>query len=186
MVTYRWMDPEELYRLAELDRFGRIRVGYRMDGDQLLEMEVEWDTSNWLQHGENEHTVSHQIAFCQSHLDAGGRVLGAFEHDKLVGIGLLRPDLRPSMAQLAYLHVSHAHRRRGIASRLCSELEAEARRMGNGHMYVSATPSGSAVGFYTRQGFEPVQDPIPELWEAEPEDIHMSKVIDSDTLSPGS
>jgi hypothetical protein len=40
-------------------------------------------------------------------------------------------------------------------------------------MYVSAKPSGSAVGFYLSQGFRPADTPIPELYELEPENIHM-------------
>jgi hypothetical protein len=40
-------------------------------------------------------------------------------------------------------------------------------------VYVSATPSESAVGFYTSMGFTPTPDPIPELFALEPEDIHM-------------
>jgi hypothetical protein len=40
-------------------------------------------------------------------------------------------------------------------------------------MYVSATPSESAVGFYLKHGFRLAIEPIPELFEEEPEDIHM-------------
>jgi hypothetical protein len=40
---------------------------------------------------------------------------------------------------------------------------------------VSATPSESAVGLYLRMGFEPVDKPVPELYELEPEDIHLVK-----------
>jgi ribosomal protein S18 acetylase RimI-like enzyme len=126
-VTYRWMTPAELHRLSEIDRGERIRVRYTVDGDRLREMDVERDIPNWLDQGDHDHTLAYQIAFCQSHFDAGGKVLGAFEQDRLVGIGVLSPDLRPGMAQLAYLHVSNGHRRRGIAGRLCAELAAEAR-----------------------------------------------------------
>jgi hypothetical protein len=42
------------------------------------------------------------------------------------------------------------------------------------NLYVSAVPSESAVGFYLSQGFRPVGTPRPELFELEPEDIHMS------------
>ena len=40
-------------------------------------------------------------------------------------------------------------------------------------LYVSAVPSESAVGFYLKQGFEPTEDVHPDLYELEPEDIHM-------------
>lgn len=41
------------------------------------------------------------------------------------------------------------------------------------HLYVSATPTGSAVGFYTSKGFAPTDTPHPDLLAEEPEDIHM-------------
>jgi len=42
-------------------------------------------------------------------------------------------------------------------------------------MVVSATPSVNTVRFYLSRGFEPMAEPIPELHELEPEDIHMQK-----------
>jgi hypothetical protein len=44
-------------------------------------------------------------------------------------------------------------------------------------LYVSATPSESAVGFYTGQGFRPTEEVNEELFELEPEDIHMIKPL---------
>jgi N-acetylglutamate synthase-like GNAT family acetyltransferase len=60
---------------------------------------------------------------------------------------------------------------------LVEEAIAQARRDGAERLYVSATPSESAVGFYLEQGFAPVKEPLPELYELEPEDIHMVKFL---------
>ena len=98
---------------------------------------------------------------------------GAFHEQKLVGIGIIQPDVAADTAQLAYLHVSNRYRQKGIGNRIAQELIGEARRTGAAKMYVSATPSGSAVNFYMRQGFRPTATPIPELFELEPDDIHM-------------
>lgn len=40
-------------------------------------------------------------------------------------------------------------------------------------LYVSATPSESAVGFYRSMGFAPTTEPDPRLFALEPKDIHM-------------
>ena len=40
-------------------------------------------------------------------------------------------------------------------------------------MYVSATPSGSAVGFYMSRGCQLAARPHPALFAKEPEDIHL-------------
>jgi N-acetylglutamate synthase-like GNAT family acetyltransferase len=52
-------------------------------------------------------------------------------------------------------------------------LLALARELGAIRVYVSATPSQSAVEFYRGLGFELVSEPLPELYALEPEDIHM-------------
>ena len=85
---------------------------------------------------------------------------------------LMTPGIRPGVAQLAYLHVSRLYRRRGVAARLARELMRCASEPGARRIYVSATPSESAVGFYRSPGFRPT-DPMPELLELEPDDVHM-------------
>ena len=56
-------------------------------------------------------------------------------------------------------------------------IEALARSGGARQLYVSATPSESAVGFYRSRGFIPTVTPIPELLEHEPEDVHMTLAL---------
>jgi ribosomal protein S18 acetylase RimI-like enzyme len=175
IITYRWMEPDEIDRLREIDRTETIRVGYACEDGQLARMSVDWDTPNFLLDGRGEHSFAHQIEFCQGHLNAGGRMIGAFDGHEMVGIGVLRPEVRPGLAQLAYLQVSNGYRRQEIASRLAERLFQFAAATGAEQVYVSATPSGSAVGFYLSQGFSPVEQPLPELYSLEPDDIHMVK-----------
>ena len=104
---------------------------------------------------------------------ASGVALGAFDGTRLVGIATLRRAIRPGLDQLEALFVDRAHRRLGVAARLVAAIEARARSGGARQLYVSATPSESAVGFYRSRGFVPTETPIPELLEHEPEDIHM-------------
>jgi hypothetical protein len=44
-------------------------------------------------------------------------------------------------------------------------------------MVVSATQSGNAVQFYLGRGFRPMADPLADLLELEPEDVHMRKML---------
>ena len=57
------------------------------------------------------------------------------------------------------------------------QLEDVARQAGDAELVVSATPSGNTVRFYLARGFEPMAHPLPELFELEPEDIHMRKAL---------
>ena len=91
----------------------------------------------------------------------------------MVGIIVLRPRLTDEMAQLAALFVSRDYRRTGIATQLTHHLIRMARASGARRLYVSATPSRSAVGFYQSQGFGLVDRVHPDLFAREPEDIHM-------------
>jgi GNAT superfamily N-acetyltransferase len=174
-ITYRSMEPDEIDRMREIDRTETVRIGYSCEAAQLERMSVDWEIPNFLLEDTGEHSLAHQIDFCRGHLNAGGCMIGAFDGHRMVGIGVLRPELRPGLAQLAYLQVTNGYRRQGVASRLAEKLFQYAAAIGADHVYVSATPSGSAVGFYLRQGFSPVEQPLPELYALEPEDIHMVK-----------
>jgi hypothetical protein len=44
-------------------------------------------------------------------------------------------------------------------------------------MVVSATPSLNTVRFYIGQGYAPMEEPLPELFALEPEDIHLEKLL---------
>lgn len=57
------------------------------------------------------------------------------------------------------------------------QLEELARVAGDASMVVSATPSGNTVRFYLSRGFVPTAEPLAELVELEPEDVHMHKAI---------
>lgn len=107
-------------------------------------------------------------------IDAGVVEQGAFDDDdELGGIAIVDPGFEPDLAWFAFLHVSRPRRRRGAASALWAESASIARDAGASAMYVSATPTGSAVGFYLRQGCR-LADPVhPVLFADEPEDIHL-------------
>jgi predicted N-acetyltransferase YhbS len=176
-IRVEWMDDSDVSRIGEIDRSEHITRVYKMDGASLKEEEHEFQVPPWLAEGDGEYTVKRQIEFCREHMEHGGVLLGAFVANTLVGVGLLRPEIRIRMAQLAFLHVSQAYRRHGITSLITRELTKFAREAGANTIYVSATPSASAVGFYSSQGFELAEEPLAELYALEPEDIHMVKKL---------
>lgn len=167
----------ELTRLAEIDRSEQVSQGYRMVGGALVAEDVDWRIPDWAHTGDSEHSVATMVATWQPSVDAGGQLLGALDGERLAGLALLRPHLRPGLAQLALLFVSRPYRRQGVAAQLLAEVVGQARALGATALYVSATPSASAVGFYLAQGFVPTVEPIPELFAKEPEDIHLLKPL---------
>jgi GNAT superfamily N-acetyltransferase len=167
------MKPGQVERISELDRSEHVTRAYEIESGVLTQVEVDWQVPGWFLDGDGDHSLAEQLAFCRSHLDQGGVMLGAFKDDLLVGVAVVQPRLREDMAQLAFLHVSYKFRRRGIAKRLMDEARAIARSAGALRMYVSAVPSESAVGFYLSQGCNLADKVDPELYALEPEDIHL-------------
>ena len=115
-VTYRRPDAADLDRIGEIDRTERITTSYVQRGACLEERAVDWSASPWSSDGQGEHSVAHQRAECARPLAAGALGLCAFADERLVGIGLVTPQVRPCVAQLAFLYVSHGHRDRGIGA----------------------------------------------------------------------
>lgn len=175
-ITYRELTPDEAARVGEIDRTEEVRVGYRVDAGRLICMDVVWDSSPWRMEGD-EHSVPGMTRFLETVLLHGGRMMGALDGDRLVGLAAFRPRLTETMGELAFLHVSNGYRRQGIASVLFDRVVEWAYESGARQLYVSATPSESAVGFYTRQGFSLASTPHPERFAQEPDDIHMIKQL---------
>ena len=176
-VELRRLDRSELARVAEIDRTERIEVLYDQHGEQLVERHGVWNAAPWSSDGHDEHSVEARVRELNGYVDRGGVALGALLDGRLVGIGVVVPHVRPGISQLAFLHVSAPRRAAGIGSRLSEELEEIARAAGDATMVVSATPSGNTVGFYLGRGFLPMAEPLAELFEREPEDVHLHKVI---------
>lgn len=176
-ITYRRLIATDLGRIGEIDRTERIDALYVQHGAELHERRGDWSAPPWFSEGDGEHSVAHQRAECERHLAAGGIALGAFAGETLVGIGIVRAHLRPGVAQLAFLHVGNGYRARGIGGRLSAALERLAWDHGDTAIVVSATPSLNTVRFYLNRGYQLMPEPLPELYEAEPEDVHMRKQL---------
>lgn len=175
MVVIRPMEESEIERIGEIDRAEHVTLNYVYEAGTLKVIDVDWDVPRWFDGGDGDHTVQHLVDGFRPYLQEGGVMLGAFDGELVVGVAIFRPHLRESMAQLALLHVSRDYRRQGIASRLAREVYTLAIESGATEIYVSATPSGSAVGFYQSQGFRLAEEVNEELHALEPEDIHMIK-----------
>lgn len=173
MITIRQMGRSELDRIAEIDRSEHVTTGYVHEDGELRADCVDWRVPRWPMEG-LEFSVRAQMERLAPVLEDGGVMLGAFNAEgDLVGFAVLRYGLTERMAQLDALFVSRGYRRQGIATRLTSRLVSLAEADGATELYVSATPSESAVGFYVSQGFWLAEEVNEELYALEPEDIHM-------------
>ena len=159
--------PEDLAALiGGIDRSEHIDVVYEVVDGELRQLEGPFDDAPpW-----SDAKKQEQVALCAPVLARGGVLLTV---DDGAGIAVVEPVFEPGLAWLTLLHVSDPHRRRGVATALWRTAAERARAAGSTRMYVSATPTGSAVGFYTQQGCVLADPPHAELFDHEPEDIHL-------------
>jgi len=173
MVEIRHLAPTDLHLIGEIDRSEHISVQYLVTEDQLTTAPVDWDVPSFDPVGTGEHSVHQLVEHWRPVVDRGASLIGAFEGDRILGLAIVEPSFEPGLAWLAFLHVSRPFRRTGVATSLWNEATRVAADAGAGSMYVSATPSGSAVGFYLTNGCALAQTPHPILFQQEPEDIHL-------------
>lgn len=160
--------------VAHIDRSEHILVEYAMrDGSIVVRPVTMADVPSWSPVGDGPHSVAATMSFCRRVVDDGGVVVAAYEDDAVAGLAVVQGDFAPGLGWLAFLHVSRPHRRRGVATALWEESAAIAAEAGAEALYVSAVPTGSAVGFYLSRGCRPADPVHPVLFAAEPDDIHM-------------
>jgi GNAT superfamily N-acetyltransferase len=172
MVSISQMSPEELTRVEEIDvsESGYLVYYYR-EGKIATKREARHRGPR------NAEAWGSYIERWKATLERAGVALGAFDGKRLVGIAVLEYHLTESMAHLVALFVSKDYRRQGIASQLTQESMRLAKAHGASQIYVSATPSESAIGFYLSQGFVLAQQVHKDLYALEPEDLHLIRLL---------
>jgi len=168
------MKHSELVRIGEIDRSEEVSQDYVRRNGVLDLNDVNWSVSCWAPQGEGAHSVSGKIAAWRPWLEGGGRMFGAFDGDTLAGFAIYRPDISEGVAQFAVLHVSRFYRRKGVGAALATKVIELARTDGARQLYVSSVPTRGTVEFYQSLGFQPTDAINQELFELEPEDIHMT------------
>ena len=176
-IEYTRLGREDLGGVADINRQESIDVIYEQRGVDLHERTGNWNSPGWDPNGVHDHSVTAQRLALEHYVDAGGIALGAISDGRLVGIGVVVPHVRPEIAQLAFLHVDAAFRAMGIGRRLSDELDLIARNAGAAEIVVSATPSQNTVRFYQARGYVVTDQPLPELYELEPDDVHLRKAL---------
>ena len=172
LIDIRYLAPSDIELLNKIDRSEVIDTLYSVQDHELVARTVDVDVPDWSREGDGEHSVRQLVEHWRPIAEAGATLLGAYDGDEFLGLAMVVDQLEPGMAWLGLLHVGRPHRRRGAAQALWNAAAEIGRSAGATSMYVSATPSGSAVGFYLDRGCELADPPNPDLLADEPEDIH--------------
>lgn len=163
MITIREMENREWERVSEMDVSETDNFRYRVIGDALEQIPQTWSRAAW-----DAETWRSNLADWNAHLGID-LMVGAFDGEQLVGMASLCYVKVAGTAQLVSMHVSQSHRRQGIGELLMQQIVNAAQQDGADQLYVWATNSPSAVGFYLSQGFQPLK-PDDALYNTEEDD----------------
>jgi predicted N-acetyltransferase YhbS len=166
------MGQDDLGRIGEIDRSETVRFKYLYEHGALRQVEINHEIPTW-----TEGMVAEAVEMLEPKLRDGGVLLGAFDNDRIVGVAVLAGAVigeARDQLQMAFLYVSNGYRRRGIAKRLMDEVCVRARLKGARQLYISATETESAVGFYFASGCRLAQQVDRTLYLLEPLDIHLT------------
>lgn len=162
-------------RITDIDRSERIEFTYQMVNGMLEKVENPHDCPNW-----RPQDIMAMTSYLKHEIENGGRAVGAFDEEKLVGFGVLAHKFRgeeKDQLQISLMYVSRYYRRQGIGTLIMNMLSQEAVKRDAKYLYISSTETKSAYHFYESCGIEITEVIDKELFELEPKDIHMIKKL---------
>lgn len=75
------------------------------------------------------------------------------------------------------MYVARSYRQQGVGRKLFEKVIEKAKELKARKVYVSATPTENTINFYRKLGFVIAAEVDPNLFELEPNDIHMEYAI---------
>lgn len=175
MITYKKMAQEQVNKLREIDRSEHIDLIYEMQNGEIVAIAKNHECPNWSEDVQQEIQARYLFE-----LNNGGVAIGAFDGERLVGFGVLAHKFRGkdnNQLQIDLMYVTRNYRRQGIGTQIMNELSKEARARGARYLYISSTETRSAVSFYKQNGSQLTATVDEELFEKEPQDIHMIREL---------
>jgi predicted N-acetyltransferase YhbS len=176
MIDGRLLTRDEIPLVWTIDRSEVIDTIYYFEAGRLQRRAEHYDVRGWPPGEAEKYTPI--LEACH---DEGGWFHGLFDVGRLVGAAVLSAHFIARSGdpmQLKFLHVSSAYRRQGRGQGLFRLAQEEAARRGAGSLYISATPSQNTIDFYLRLGCTVTKEPDPELFDLEPEDIHLECALE--------
>ncbi|MGR2826315.1 GNAT family N-acetyltransferase [Acinetobacter sp. 1124_18A] len=129
-----------------------------------------------VQHWDSYHLENYPPKLKQLY-EQGSIFIGAFDAaEKLVGLSVVSNQIIADYSNaklLHYFYVDADHQGKGIGAKLMQDAKESAKQLGANQLYISATPSRRTVDFYMKHGAQPLNAPDQQLWQLEPEDIHL-------------
>ncbi|MBB6126798.1 GNAT family N-acetyltransferase [Mucilaginibacter lappiensis] len=170
-IIYKDILPAELHRIAEIDRAEEIMESYYLQNGQLL-LKPDQQTVTHFDQQELDEIIRRQHKL----INTGGRVIGAFDENMLVGVASvdgIKRGIHQNYLKMDILYVSKSVRGQKVGQNLLEQCKIIAKSLGAEKLYISATPTKGTVDFYLKNGAVITKEIDPELFALEPDDIHL-------------
>jgi GNAT superfamily N-acetyltransferase len=174
-MQVRELGPADLRRIGEIDRSERAGAYYVFEQGALVRIERDLAIPSW-----TDAELAEIVARVERALASGGVYLGIEDGETLVAAAVLggrRLTGAAHRVELEFLHVSSAHRRRGLAGLLFDDVCRRARERGAVELYISSSDVEHAVQFYLARGCEPADRPDPAVVARWPTDIQLTLAL---------
>lgn len=174
-MKIREINRKDIEKVRNLNRKEIIEQLYYYKEGLLVLKDEFYDIRDW-----NIDELEQNIKDLYDLHDRGGIFYGAFIDHKLIGIIALESNFIGSgkdQLQVPFLHIDANYRDKGLGTKLMNLVKKRAKRMGAKKLYISATPSKHTIDFYLGLGCKLTSEINPELYEIEPDDIHLELII---------
>lgn len=171
MIYKKLNNLEEFSLLKEIDRSEIVKEKYILKNNSLVLVDDYYNITSWIEDEVNEY-----INRMNNIYNSNGLIIGAFDNNKVVGIGALDKVLcgkNKDKYKLDLLYINHDYRGQGIGKNIINLFKEEAKKDNIKSIYISATPFKNTMDFYLGLGATLTNEVDEELFKLEPEDIHL-------------
>ncbi|MEZ4885450.1 MAG: GNAT family N-acetyltransferase [Chitinophagales bacterium] len=171
MIRFRELSENEIHKIREIDREEEIFEFYEYDKGSL-KLESRRITVLQFDPLELGKMIQNQIRLKSK----GGKITGAFDKEQLIGVASVERKKRGSQlnyCKMYILYVSKDYRGMRIGQKLLEESKKTGKEFGADKLYISATPTKNTIDFYLSNGAILTTELDKELYDLEPEDIHL-------------
>ncbi len=160
----------EISIFSSFKRYQKVNRCWRKEEDLWVLKDIafveEWDAEEY----------QYLVKCLKNTLISGGAVIGAFDHNALIGFASLESKVFGSAGeylQLSSLHVSSDYRSMGIGKTLFMKITVKANELGGKKLYISAHSSEETQAFYKALGCVEAVEYNAELVAKEPYDCQL-------------
>jgi len=174
-MEIRAVKRKEIDDIRNIDRSEIINQFYYYKNGKLVLKKKYYNISGW-----DPKDIDININNLYDLYDRGGFFLGLFQEKRIVGVIALECKFigtNNDQLQVVFLHIDKNYREKGYGKILMNQTKERAKALGARKLYISATPSKNTVDFYMHLGCELASEINADLYQLEPDDIHLEMII---------